>query len=651
MSKNFLDNDLEERVQAHYTGRYGAPPDADEIWSAISERLGRQGLPTQVTTLNGASATAPSPGDTWLPVPQGVKPQQRPRYVQRPLWRTFAMAASIVLALGVVIAGAIALAYMLNTRTQQPLAGEPTATSVESPQPVIEATVLVQEPEGQLIVEIDPYDWNLAGNTSGNHEKGVDTSVTYEGKPAAYIKSTSPGVTTDAQLSKLWSAEGYAGKHIRFSAYVMSQNVQDMAGLWLQLDSGADRVPVFDGVQNRPVEGTTGWQKYSLTAEVPQDATHMPLGLLLYGEGQVWIADARIEVLSQDVPVLIAPRSIPAIYNPGFEQGMFGWRWTYTSGSTTSEVTIDKGEAQSGDASVRLKSDTTQAGDQVILVQAIRAGGYAGKKVRVSAYLKTQNLSENVVLWLNARATQDSGSQATLGIDNMADRPVRGTTDWQQYDLVLDIPSKTTHLDVGAIMNGSGVVWVDDFEIEEVGADVPSTGTGMVNNPSNLGFEEGLAGWGRTGWSPDAYDYSAEASAAYEGETGARVKSKSPFEGGDKYTLLEQYLDAQQFAGKRVRVTGYIKGQDVSGVAGLFLRYYATLDQSVVDLSRLEGQKVTGTSDWRKYEAVMDIPAGSYAIGYGLSITGEGEVWIDSLVVEVVGSEVPITAPPEPLTP
>jgi hypothetical protein len=234
----------------------------------------------------------------------------------------------------------------------------------------------------------------------------------------------------------------------------------------------------------------------------------------------------------------------------------------------------------------------------------------------------------------------------------MADRPVLGTTDWQQYNLVLDIPSKATHLDVGAILTGSGVAWVDDFEIEEVDADVPATGTGMVNTPSNLGFEEGLAGWGRTGWSPGAYDYSAEASAAYEGVAGARLKSKSPFGGGDRYTLLEQYLDAAQFVGQRLRVTGYVKASDVHGVAGLFLRTYGTAgDQSIIDLSNLEGLKVTGTSDWHKYEVVMDVPAGSYAIGYGLSITGEGEVWLDSLTVEVVSSDVPITAPPQSPTP
>ena len=652
MSKSFLDDELEERVHAHFTERYGAPPDADEVWSAISERLGPRGLPAVGTTLNGASETTHTHGDTWLPLPGEAKPWRRSGQARRPVWRTLAMAASLVLALGVLVAGAFSLAYMLDTRGPQPRAGEPTATSVGLPAPSVQATAQVPEPAGQLIVEIDPYDWNLAGNISGNHEKGVDAAVTYNGKPSAYLKSTSPGVTTDAQLSKLWSVEGYAGKRVRFSAYVRSRDVQNFAGLWLQLDNISERVPFFDGVQNRPIERTSDWQKYSLTAEVPLDATHIAFGLLLYGEGEVWIADARIEMLSQNAPVLIARDSATTIYNPGFEQRMFGWRWTFTHGSTSSEATIDKGEAHSGDASLRMKSDTTAPDDQVLLVQTIRVGNYAGKRVRMSAFLKTQDLSNSVVLWLNAIRSDDSGSHFTLSIDNMADRPVRGTTDWQQYNLVLDIPSGATNFDVGAIMSGSGVVWLDDFEIEEVSIDVPATGTGMLTGPSNLGFEEGLAGWGRTGWSPDAYDYTAEALAAYEGKVGARVKSKSPFEGGEKYTLLEQYVDAGQFVEKRVRVTGYVKGVEVSGVAGLFLRTYgAGGRQSVVDLSRVQGMTVTGASDWRKYDVVMDVPGDSYAISYGLSITGEGEVWLDAFTVEVVGSDVPITAPPEPLAP
>jgi hypothetical protein len=367
----------------------------------------------------------------------------------------------------------------------------------------------------------------------------------------------------------------------------------------------------------------------------------LALGALVAGAfGLAYMLDSRVSQPPASVST--------AIHNPGFEQGMLDWR--VTGGSTNATITQE--QAHSGNASLQMKSEATEPGSQSVLVQTMPVEGYAGKRVRVSAYLKTEGLSENVVLWLHAKRVEAARSQVTLAIDNMADRPVRGTTDWQQYTMVLDIPSKATHLDVGAIMNGGGVAWVDDFEIEEVGTDVPTTGTGMINSPTNLDFERGLDGWGRTGWSPNAYDYSAEATGAYEGKAGARVRSKSPFDGGDKYTLLEQYVDAEQFVAKRVRVTGYVKGNEVSGIAGLFLRTYEPRGiQRVVDLSRLEGMAVTGTSDWRKYEVVMDVPAYSYAISYGLSITGEGEVWLDSLAVEVVGDDVPITASPEYLTP
>lgn len=648
MSTN-LDNDIEQRVQAHFTDRYGAPPEPDEVWIAISGRLGPQELPPAVTSRDGASGTPHRPGDTWLPLPGGPKPAQvRPSYVKHPLWRSFVMAASVVLALGVLAAGALGLAYMLDSRTPGPNAVMP--TSVASPQ----TTAQIPEPPGQVIVEIEPDDWSLSGMLGLHHKNGIDTSITYNGKPSAYLKALSSEMNTYAELTNILSnAEEYAGKRIRFSAYVRSQDVQHLAGLWAQLDAISDEAPVFDGVQNRPIQGTTDWRKYSLTMELPQNATYVPVGLLLYGEGQVWIADARIELLDQNAPVLITPGSITTIYNPSFETGLVGWRWWHTpGGSSGGELTVDTDVAHSGDASVQLRADQLERGDQILLAQTIRAATYAGKRVRVSAYLKSENVTGDAVLWFGASMRHPGGGQITLAIDNMGDRPVRGTADWQKHEMVLDIPTEASHIDVGAILSGNGKVWVDDFAIEEVGNDVPTTGISMVEQPSNLSFDGDLAGWGRTGWAPGAYDYSTDTSTAYEGESSARIKSKSPFEGADQYTLLEQYLNAKQYVGKRVRVTGYLKSVDVRGVAGLFLRTYdLSGGQSVVDLSRLEDKQVTGTTDWGKYEVVMDVPDNTYAISYGLSITGQGEVWLDALALEVVGTDVPVTAPPGPVAP
>jgi hypothetical protein len=113
------------------------------------------------------------------------------------------MAAAVVLALGIIIVGVMGVAYMLYTSAPQPTGGEP--TSVPSPQPTLQGTELL----GRLTSAITRYDWDPAGDIAGNHEKGADTAVTHNDKPSAYLSSTSARAATGAQLSKLWSTQGY----------------------------------------------------------------------------------------------------------------------------------------------------------------------------------------------------------------------------------------------------------------------------------------------------------------------------------------------------------------------------------------------------------------------------------------------------------
>ena len=47
---------------------------------------------------------------------------------------------------------------------------------------------------------------------------------------------------------------------------------------------------------------------------------------------------------------------------------------------------------------------------------------------------------------------------------------------------------------------------------------------------------------------------------------------------------------------------------------------------------------------WTRYEIVLDVPANSFRISYGILLTGIGQVWVDDVQLEVVGDEVPTTA-------
>ena len=82
-----------------------------------------------------------------------------------------------------------------------------------------------------------------------------------------------------------------------------------------------------------------------------------------------------------------------------------------------------------------------------------------------------------------------------LAFDNMQDRPVKGTEDWKNYNVVLDVPNDATGISFGVLLNGSGNVLLSNVKIETVGSDVPLTSMAVATTqprpaaPTNLDFE------------------------------------------------------------------------------------------------------------------------------------------------------------------
>ena len=54
---------------------------------------------------------------------------------------------------------------------------------------------------------------------------------------------------------------------------------------------------------NRPIQGSTDWAKYELVVEVAEESTLIVFGLMLIGEGQIWLDDVSFETVSKDVPL------------------------------------------------------------------------------------------------------------------------------------------------------------------------------------------------------------------------------------------------------------------------------------------------------------------------------------------------------------
>jgi hypothetical protein len=80
----------------------------------------------------------------------------------------------------------------------------------------------------------------------------------------------------------------------------------------------------------------------------------------------------------------------------------------------------------------------------------------------------------------------------TLALDNMQDRALTGTTEWERHAVVLDVPSDATMIVFGALLAEEGQLRMADFRFEQVGTDVPVTGQGfaVTAHPRNLDFAE-----------------------------------------------------------------------------------------------------------------------------------------------------------------
>ncbi len=156
------------------------------------------------------------------------------------------------------------------------------------------------------------------------------------------------------------------------------------------------------------------------------------------------------------------------------------------------EMGIDKGAGQDGKNAATIKSIDKKIDGFGTLMQQCKPDKYLGKRVRMTGFVKSENVTAWAGLWLRV---DQSGSQQPLSFDNMGDRPIKGTTGWTKYEIVLDVPSNASLIAYGALLDGTGQIWFDSITFEVVGDNVPTTGSvngkksATQDEPTNLDFE------------------------------------------------------------------------------------------------------------------------------------------------------------------
>lgn len=109
-----------------------------------------------------------------------------------------------------------------------------------------------------------------------------------------------------------------------------------------------------------------------------------------------------------------------------------------------------------------------------------------------------------------------------------------------------------------------------------------------------------------------------------------------------------QMVDATAYRGRRVRLRGYLRADDVDS-GGLWVRVDGIREgnYAMLALDNSEDRRVEGTHGWEVRDIVVEVPPEGITILLGAMLTGDGELWVDDLSFEPVPDGVPLTTEPE----
>ena len=167
------------------------------------------------------------------------------------------------------------------------------------------------------------------------------------------------------------------------------------------------------------------------------------------------------------------------------ESPVKGW---FIAGSNRSGYEIDvvkDADRNQNVAVLKSKKGNTKKGFGTMM-QTFSAKKYLGKKLKLTAFIKTSDVNDWVGMWMRV----DGEKGKMLSFDNMQERSIKGTTGWKKYEIILDVPKSSSTINYGVLLSGTGVVWMDNFSFQEVSSASQSTGKEYKEEPTNTSFED-----------------------------------------------------------------------------------------------------------------------------------------------------------------
>ncbi len=164
----------------------------------------------------------------------------------------------------------------------------------------------------------------------------------------------------------------------------------------------------------------------------------------------------------------------------------------------------------------------------------------------------------------------------------------------------------------------------------------------LIQGGINMNNQNEIKNWIITGSAPEKYKIKIDTDIYHMGSKSATIRSLADeFSNGEFATIMQQ-ISAKNYAGKRMRFSGFVKTRDVEGWCGLWFRIDDALG-TTLKLDNMQSRPVTGTTEWNHYACVLDIPENGAIINIGMLLYGKGQAWLDNVSFQEVDKNTPTT--------
>lgn len=144
------------------------------------------------------------------------------------------------------------------------------------------------------------------------------------------------------------------------------------------------------------------------------------------------------------------------------------------------------------------------------------------------------------------------------------------------------------------------------------------------------------AGW----WAGPEGAVQVDGSVAHSGQRSVRIERKP--DSPSTFSTLTKALPID-FSGNTIEWRGFLRTEDVSGYAGLWMR--EDKDGAAAEFAHMQDRQVKGTTDWREYSITLPVHPGAQKLLIGFLLEGTGKAWADDLQLLVDGK--PISQAPK----